>query len=124
MPKLSVIESGSRDKDAVRNDLQLKLTAAATNWDRERQQLRDEIARAQQERDDDLATVRRAKTEEEAYQLWRSRIVQGPRHKQTVGEHKQSQQPPVQPIYARGYDTCPWTTRQTLNGPRTESPRS
>ena len=48
--RLSAIESGSKDKDAVRNDLQLKLTAAAaaeaisaTKWERERQQLRDEI---------------------------------------------------------------------------------
>ena len=75
----TIIESGSRDKDAVRNDLQLKLTAAAaaeatsaTKWDTERQQLRDEIARAQreehrakQERDEALETLRRAKTEEE-----------------------------------------------------------
>ena len=54
--RLSVIESGSRDKDEA---------TSATKWDTERQQLRDEIARAQreerrakQERDDDLETVR------------------------------------------------------------------
>ena len=74
---MSIIESGSRDKDAVRNDLQLKLTAAAaaeatsaTKWDTERQQLRDEIARAQREerrakkeRDDALGILSRAKTD-------------------------------------------------------------
>ena len=54
--KLSALESGARDKDAVRNDLQMKLTAAAAaeatsmkKWDAERQQLRDEIAKAQRE---------------------------------------------------------------------------
>ena len=80
--RLLAIESGSRDKDAVRNELQLKLTAAAameatsaTKWERERQQLCDEIDRAQQERDDALATVRHAKTEEEEYQRWRSRLA-------------------------------------------------
>ena len=80
--RLSAIESGSRGKDAVRNDLQLKLTAAAaaeatsaTKWERERQQLRDEIDRARQERDDALATIRHAKTEEEEYQRWRSRLA-------------------------------------------------
>ena len=47
--KLSALESGARDKDAVRNDLQMKLTAAAaeatsmSKWDTEWQQLRDEI---------------------------------------------------------------------------------
>ena len=78
--RLSAIESGSRDKDAVRNDLQLKLAAAAateatsaTKWERKRQQLRDEIDRARQERDDALATVRQAKTEEEEYQRWISK---------------------------------------------------
>ena len=62
--RLSAIESGSKDKDAARNDLQLKLTAAAaaeatsaTKWERERQQLRDEIVRARQERDDALASI-------------------------------------------------------------------
>ena len=80
--RLLAIESGSRDKDTVRNDLQLKLTAAAaaeatsaTKWERERQQLRDEIDRARQERDNALATVRHAKTEEEEYQRWRSRLA-------------------------------------------------
>ena len=80
--RLLAIESGSRDKDTVRNDLQLKLTAAAaaeatsaTKWERERQQLRDEIDRARQERDDALATVRHAKTEEEEYQRWRARLA-------------------------------------------------
>ena len=45
--KLAALESGARDKIAVRNDLQMKLTAAATaeatsmsKWDAERQQLR------------------------------------------------------------------------------------
>ncbi len=80
--RLSAIESGSRDKDAVRSDLQLKLTAAAAaeatsaaKWERERQQMRDEIDRARQERDDALATIRHAKTEEEEYQRWRSRLA-------------------------------------------------
>ena len=80
--RLSAIESGSKDKDAARNDLQLKLTAAAaaeatsaTKWERERQQLRDEIDRARQERDDALVTIRQAKTEEEEYQRWRSRLA-------------------------------------------------
>jgi hypothetical protein len=68
----------------------LKLTAAAaaeatsaTKWDRERQQLRDEIARAQQERDDAFKTARRAKTEEEEYQLWRSKIARESRDRDT-----------------------------------------
>ena len=80
--RLSAIESGSKDKDAARNDLQSKLaaavaaeTTAATKWERERQQLRDEIDRARQERDDALATLRQAKTEEEEYQRWRSRLA-------------------------------------------------
>ena len=54
--KLSALESGARDKVVVHNDLQMKLTAAAvaeatsmTKWDTERQQLRDEIARAKRE---------------------------------------------------------------------------
>ena len=49
--KLSVLESGARDKEAVRNDLQMKLAAAGnmSKWDAERQQLHDEIARAQRE---------------------------------------------------------------------------
>ena len=54
--KLSALESGARDKKAVRNDLQMKLTAAAaaeatsmSKWNAEQQQLRDEIARAQRE---------------------------------------------------------------------------
>ena len=41
--KLSALESGARDKDAVRNDLQMKLTEAAaaeatsmSKWDAER----------------------------------------------------------------------------------------
>ena len=95
--KLSALESGARDKIAVHNDLQMKLSAAAateatamTKWDTERQQLRDEIARAQreerrakQECDEALETIRRAKTEEDEYQLWRTSIqksqgVQGP----------------------------------------------
>ena len=77
--KLSALESGARDKDAARNDLQMKLTAAAaaeatsrSKWDTERQQLRDEIARAQreerrakQDRDEALETIRRTKTEED-----------------------------------------------------------
>ena len=46
-----------------------------------------------------------------------SQGVQRPRH-------KQSQQPPVQPSYVTGYYICPWTTQQTLSGPRTESPRA
>ena len=48
---LSALESGARDKVAVHNDLQMKLTAAAaaeatamTKWDKERQDLRDEMA--------------------------------------------------------------------------------
>ena len=51
-----------------------------TKWDTERQQLRDKIARAQreehrtkQERDEALETIRRAKTEEDEYQLCRTK---------------------------------------------------
>ena len=94
--KLSALESGAKDKDAVRSDLQMKLTAAAaaeatsmTKWDAERLQLRDEIARAQreerrakQEHDEALETIRRAKTEDDEYQQWKIR----PRYKQTVRE--------------------------------------
>ena len=85
--RLAALEAGARDKDAVRNDLQMQLSAAAATeatatlkWDAEWQQLRDEIARAQreerrakQDRDEALETIRRAKTEEDEYQLWRSR---------------------------------------------------
>jgi hypothetical protein len=95
--KLSALESGARDKVAVHNDLQMKLTAAAateatamTKWDTERQQLRDEIARAQreecrakQERDEVLETIRRAKTEEDEYQLWRSKRARESRDRDT-----------------------------------------
>ena len=129
--KLSALESGARDKVAVHNDLQMKLSAAAmTKWDTERQQLRDEIARAQ------LAPSKNATKplRPSAGLRWRrttiscggqiSQGVQGPRHTQTVEPHEQSQQPPVQPICARGYDTSLRTTRQTLSGPGAESPRS
>ena len=54
----------------------------------------------------------------------KSQGVQGPRYKQTAGEPDQSQQPPVQPIFARGYDISPRTSRQTLLSLRPESPRS
>ena len=71
--QLSALDSGSRDKDAASNDLQMKLATATateatsmTKWDAERQQLRDEIARAQREkrraqldRDETNETIRR-----------------------------------------------------------------
>ena len=53
----------------------------------------------------------------------KSQGVQGPRNKQTVGEPDQSQQPPVQPIFARGDDTSPRTSRQTPHSLRPETPR-
>ena len=53
---MSALDSGARIKDAALNDLQMKLTAAAATeatsmkkLDVERQQLRDEIARAQRD---------------------------------------------------------------------------
>ena len=89
--KLSAIESGARNKD---DDLQMKLTAAAaaeatsmSKWDAERQQLRDEIARAQreercakQDRDEALETIRRAKTVS-AVEDEKTQGVQGLRYK-------------------------------------------
>jgi hypothetical protein len=91
------LDSGARDKDVVRNELQMKLTAAAfaeatsmKKWDAERQQFRDEIARAQREErrakqdcDEALETIRRAKTEDDEYQQWRIRRVRGSRDRGT-----------------------------------------
>ena len=92
--RLAALEAGARDKDAVRNDLQMQLSAAAATeatatlkWDAERQQLRDEIARAQreercakQDRDEALETIRRAKTVS-AVEDEKTQGVQGLRYK-------------------------------------------
>ena len=79
--QLSALDSGSRDKDAASNDLQMKLATATateatsmTKWDAERQQLRDKIARAQREkrraqpdRDEANETFSRARVKDEEY---------------------------------------------------------
>ena len=105
--KVSALESGARDKVAVHNGLQMKLTAAAaaeattmTKWDTERQQLRDEIARAQreerrakQERDETLETIRRAKTEEDEYQSWRSKRARDSRDRDTSRPSENTSRP-------------------------------
>ena len=76
---------------------QMKLAAAAATeatsmkkWDAERQQLRDEIVRAQHEErrakqdcDKALETIRRAKTEDDEYQQWRIRRARESRDRGT-----------------------------------------